>query len=49
MEILEIKDCEDGTCDMDVKFEEGEVEWLLNWAVNEILKKEIEKKQEDKE
>jgi hypothetical protein len=45
MKILDMKeDVGDGggMCEMDVEFEEGEVKILLNWAVNEALRRFIE-------
>jgi len=41
MEILDIKDQDDGSCIMECNFSEIEVNFFLNYAVNDILKKQI--------
>lgn len=41
MEILEIKENDDGSCTMECEFLEVEVQLLLNYAVNKILKEQI--------
>ena len=43
MEILKITDQDDGSCVMDCEFTEKEVEFFLNHAVNDILRKQIER------
>jgi len=43
MEILDIKDQDDGSCIMECNFSEIEVNFFLNYAVNDILKKQIER------
>jgi len=45
MEILDIKDEDDGSCIMDCNFDEREVDFFLNHAVNDILKKEVKRRQ----
>lgn len=47
MEILEIKENEDGSCDMECKFTEEEVNLLLNYAVVNILREKIKDIQEE--
>lgn len=42
MEILEIVENDDGSCTMDCMFQNDEVDILLNYAVNDILRKQIE-------
>ncbi len=42
MEILEIKENKDGSATMEFKFTEEEVQLLLSYAVNNILKERIE-------
>lgn len=43
MKILDMIDQKDGrSCNMDIEFEEGEVEILLNWAVNEALRRFVD-------
>ena len=41
MEILETKDNSDGSCTLECEFTEEEVQILLNYAVNKILKEQI--------
>lgn len=48
MEILKITENKDGTCDMECEFTQEEVELLLNYAVNNILKEKIKELQEEK-
>ena len=43
MKILKIRDQDDGSCIMDCEFTEGEVDFFLNYAVNDILRKQIER------
>ena len=47
MKVLEIKDQPDGSCIMECEFTEKEVDFFLNYAVNDILKKQIEKMSKD--
>lgn len=43
MDILSVKDQEDGSCIMECSFSEKEVDFFLNYAVNDILRKQIER------
>ena len=43
MKILKIRDQDDGSCIMDCEFTEAEVDFFLNYAVNDILRKQIER------
>ena len=45
MEILDIKDQDDGSCIMDCSFTEMEVDFFLNHAVNDILRKQIRREE----
>ncbi len=50
MEILNIKENEDGSCILECEFSQDEVNILINYAVNHILKeklKEIQKEEID--
>lgn len=47
MEILEIVENDDGSCTMDCEFQNDEVEILLNYAVNNILREQIESMKEE--
>ena len=41
MKILEINENDDGSCTMECEFEQEEVSFLVNYAVNKILKEQI--------
>jgi len=43
MEIIEFNEKEDGSAEIVVNFTEEEVKFLLNYAVNDILRKQMEK------
>jgi len=43
MEIIEFNEKEDGSAEIVVNFTEEEVKLLLNYAVNDILRKQVEK------
>jgi len=47
MEILEIKENKDGSCNVECEFTEEEIQELLSYAVNDILKKQIKIMQEE--
>ena len=42
MEVIEIKDNDDKTCTITVNITEEENQILINYAINDILKKQIE-------
>lgn len=42
MKILSEKEEDNGTYTLDVEFEDGELNMLVNYAVNDILKKQVE-------
>ena len=42
MEILEMIENDDGSCTMECEFQDDEVQILLNYAVNNILREQIE-------
>ena len=43
MEVVEIKERGDGSCDLDITLTQEEVQILLNFAINEILRRQIER------
>ena len=43
MKILNITDQDDGSCILDCEFKEEEVTFFIEYAVNDILKKQIER------
>ena len=43
MNVLDVKENGDGSCTLDVEFEEQEVESLLSYAVSSILEKQLDK------
>jgi len=43
MDILKVTDQPDGSCIMECSFSEKEVDFFLNYAVNDILRKQIER------
>jgi RNA polymerase-binding transcription factor DksA len=49
MDILSVKDQDDGSCIMECSFSEKEVDLLLNYAVNDILRKQIKIMKNEKE
>jgi len=42
MKIDELKELEDGSCELDCEFTEEEIKILLNYAVNNLLKEKME-------
>jgi len=47
MEILNIKDRDDGYCELDCEFTDEEIKILINYAVNNILKERIKEEVKD--
>ena len=47
MKVLEIKENEDGSANLDVELTPDEVQIFLEYAIVDILKKTVEKKGED--
>ena len=47
MEVLEIIEKEDGSCEVLLELEEKENDLLVSYAVNDILKKSIKKMEEE--
>ena len=48
MKILEVTENKDGSCNLEVEFEGSEVEILLEYAVVNILREQIERDQNEK-
>jgi len=43
MNVLDIKDKDDGSCELDCEFTDEEVKLLLNYAIVDIIREYVEK------
>lgn len=49
MKVIKVTDQPDGSCIMECEFTEHEVDFFLNYAVNDILRKQIKMMKNEKE
>lgn len=49
MKVLDIKDRDDGYCDVEFEFSDDEIRTLLSFAVTEIIKKRLEREEASNE